>query len=90
MVNQPILKSSFLSLLTFFCSLAGMLEKVGLLPAFNNQQIPLAYKMYTSYKFADNAERRRIQEFKDTFGIPVEVKFMGLWYFCFCFYFKLC
>lgn len=27
-------------------ALAGMIEKVGLLPAGNHQQVPFAYKMY--------------------------------------------
>ena len=27
-------------------ALAGMIEKVGLLPAGNRQQVPFAYKMY--------------------------------------------
>lgn len=29
-------------------ALAGMIEKVGLLPAGNRQQVPFAYKMYTN------------------------------------------
>lgn len=58
------------------CSLAGMLEKVGLLPAFNNQQIPFAYEIYIA---DDKAGFAQSSKFKYTFGNKVKIEFMGLW-----------
>ncbi|KAL0959550.1 hypothetical protein HGRIS_011264 [Hohenbuehelia grisea] len=54
-------------------ALAGMLYKVGLLPACNHQQVPFAYHMYTS---DDDAQARR---FKETFSISVGIEFLGVW-----------
>jgi len=53
-----------------------MLEKVGLLPAFNNQQIPFAYEMYT-----DDVSHgwKQSSKFKHKFGNEVVIEFMGLW-----------
>lgn len=60
------------------CSLAGMLQKVGLLPAFNDQQIPFVYEMYKS---ADMDGRST--EFKSKIGNDVKIEFIGLWCVCF-------
>ncbi|KAF7358977.1 DUF2235 domain-containing protein [Mycena sanguinolenta] len=57
-------------------SLAGMIHKVGLLPADNHQQIPFAYKMYTN-----NTEVGWDQSnaFKKAFSIDVDIEFVGVW-----------
>lgn len=55
-----------------------MLEKVGLLPAFNNQQIPFAYEMYASTDLVNHGWEES-SRFKHKFGNEVEVEFMGLW-----------
>ncbi|KAJ7094734.1 hypothetical protein B0H15DRAFT_938288 [Mycena belliarum] len=57
-------------------SLAGMLHKVGLLPACNHQQIPFAYKMYTS---TDDKGWKQSNAFKKTFSINVDIEFIGVW-----------
>lgn len=57
-------------------ALSGMLHKVGLLPAHNQAQLPFAYKWYkndTAYGWEMSAE------FKRTFGIDVQVQFLGCW-----------
>ena len=59
------------------CSLAGMLHKVGLLPAGNFQQVPFAYKMYTR---ADSVGWEQSTEFKKAFSVDVEIEFVGVWY----------
>jgi len=59
------------------CSLAGMLHKVGLLPAGNFQQVPFAYKMYTR---ADDVGWEQSTEFKKAFSVDVEIEFVGVWY----------
>lgn len=55
-----------------------MLQKVGLLPAFNDQQIPFVYEMYKS---ADMDGRST--EFKSKIGNDVKIEFIGLWCVCF-------
>ncbi|KAF8597102.1 hypothetical protein BDV93DRAFT_410437, partial [Ceratobasidium sp. AG-I] len=56
-------------------ALAGMLHKVGLLPACNYQQIPFAYHMYQR----DDEEGWEMSNgFKQAFSIDVEINFMGL------------
>ncbi|KAF9039699.1 hypothetical protein BDZ89DRAFT_981890 [Hymenopellis radicata] len=57
-------------------SLAGMIHKVGLLPACNHQQIPFAYKMYT-----DESETgwKQSNAFKKAFSIDVDIEFIGVW-----------
>lgn len=55
-----------------------MLNKVGLLPAYNIQQVPFAYKMYTS---TDKAGWEQSQEFKKAFCINVNIEFVGVWYY---------
>ncbi|KAF9786707.1 hypothetical protein BJ322DRAFT_667687 [Thelephora terrestris] len=57
-------------------ALAGMLAKVGLLPADNNEQIPFAYKMYTQ---DDAFGWEQSSAFKKTFSIDVDVEFLGVW-----------
>ncbi|KAB5593664.1 hypothetical protein CTheo_2847 [Ceratobasidium theobromae] len=57
-------------------ALAGMLNKVGLLPPDNLEQIPFAYSMYKrggSDGFKDSAG------FKKTFSRSVEIEFLGVW-----------
>ncbi|KAF2217779.1 hypothetical protein CERZMDRAFT_30483 [Cercospora zeae-maydis SCOH1-5] len=55
--------------------LAGMIHKVGLLPAGNVSQVPFAYKYYKD----DSDEGWNMsQEFKKTFCIPVNVYFVGV------------
>lgn len=62
--------------LTPHCSLAGMLHKVGLLPACNHQQVPFAYKMY---KRPDEIGWRQSNAFKKAFSIDVDIEFLGVW-----------
>ena len=58
-------------------ALAGMLQKVGLLPTSNLEQLPFAYAMYAK----DDEEGRRLStQFKQTFSIHVTIKFLGVWY----------
>ncbi|KIM49864.1 hypothetical protein M413DRAFT_438988 [Hebeloma cylindrosporum] len=56
--------------------LAGMIHKVGLLPACNHQQVPFAYKMYTS---ADDEGWKQSNAFKRTFSNAVDIEFLGVW-----------
>ncbi|TVY14982.1 Uncharacterized protein LARI1_G004940 [Lachnellula arida] len=56
--------------------LAGMLHKVGLLPAYNHAQINYAYQFYKN----DTPEGWKMSaEFKRTFSIDVDVYFVGVW-----------
>ncbi|XP_006462907.1 hypothetical protein AGABI2DRAFT_119741 [Agaricus bisporus var. bisporus H97] len=57
-------------------SLAGMLHKVGLLPADNLQQIPFAYKMYTRI---DDFGWEQSYGFKKAFCSDVVIDFLGVW-----------
>jgi len=57
-------------------SLAGMLHKVGLLPASNQQQVPFAYKMYTR---TDELGWQQSNAFKKAFSIDVDIEFVGVW-----------
>ncbi|KAI0078127.1 hypothetical protein K474DRAFT_1771218 [Panus rudis PR-1116 ss-1] len=57
-------------------ALAGMLQKVGLLPAHNHQQIPFAYDMY---KREDLEGLHLSAMFKYTFCRDVSVEFLGVW-----------
>lgn len=57
-------------------SLAGMLHKVGLLPADNTQQIPFAYKMYTR---VDHIGWEQSNGFKKAFCVDVTIDFLGVW-----------
>lgn len=57
-------------------ALAGMIEKVGLLPAGNHQQVPFAYKMYMK----DDPEGWEMSaDFKRTFSMNVQIEFVGVW-----------
>lgn len=57
-------------------ALAGMLHKVGLLPAHNQAQIAFAYRWYK-----DNSEYgwKMSADFKRTFSIDADVHFLGCW-----------
>ncbi|PIL31280.1 hypothetical protein GSI_05978 [Ganoderma sinense ZZ0214-1] len=57
-------------------ALAGMLHKVGLLPSYNHQQVPFAYKMYTR---TDDLGWRQSTAFKKAFSIDVDIDFIGVW-----------
>ncbi|KAL0575406.1 hypothetical protein V5O48_006577 [Marasmius crinis-equi] len=57
-------------------SLAGMLHKVGLLPADNWQQVPFAYKMYTR---TDKVGWEQSNAFKKAFSVDVPIEFLGVW-----------
>ena len=57
-------------------SLAGMIHKVGLLPRYNLQQVPFAYKMYTT---ADDLGWKQSNAFKKTFSNDVDIEFVGVW-----------
>ena len=65
------------SLHTVIISLAGMIHKIGLLPACNNQQVPFAYKMYTR---PDELGWKQSNAFKRAFSIDVDIEFVGVWY----------
>jgi len=56
-------------------ALAGMIHKVGLLPACNHQQVPFAYRMFT-----DTSETGWAQStaFKKAFSIDVDIEFIGV------------
>ncbi|KAI5114665.1 hypothetical protein M0805_004528, partial [Coniferiporia weirii] len=57
-------------------ALAGMIEKVGLLPAGNHQQVPFAYKMYMK----DNEIGwQQSVLFKKSFSMDVDIEFIGVW-----------
>ena len=60
----------------FINSLAGMIHKVGLLPKYNSQQVPFAYKMYTT---CDDLGWKQSNAFKKTFSVDVEIEFVGVW-----------
>jgi len=55
-------------------ALAGMIQKVGVLPPWNTQMIPFAYQMYSSQ---DNVELAK--DFKATFSVDVKIEFVGVW-----------
>ncbi|KAG7090384.1 hypothetical protein E1B28_009503 [Marasmius oreades] len=57
-------------------SLAGMIHKVGILPACNHQQVPFAYKMYTQ---ADEVGWKQSNAFKKAFSIDADIEFVGVW-----------
>ena len=57
-------------------ALAGMLQKVGLLPSSKGDKLQSAYAMYER----DDEEGRKLSaQFKQT-SIDVRVKFLGVWY----------
>ncbi|KDR69942.1 hypothetical protein GALMADRAFT_76620 [Galerina marginata CBS 339.88] len=55
---------------------AGMLYKVGLLPAHNDQQLDFAFSVYQT---TGSHGVELSKEFKKTFAIPVTVEFVGVW-----------
>ncbi|KAI9449825.1 hypothetical protein BJY52DRAFT_1126411 [Lactarius psammicola] len=57
-------------------ALAGMIHKVGLLPAGNSQQVPFAYRLYTR---DDKDGWEQSELFKKAFSIDVGVEFLGVW-----------
>ncbi|KAF4571712.1 hypothetical protein EYR36_009055 [Pleurotus pulmonarius] len=57
-------------------ALAGMIHKVGLLPACNHQQVPFAYKMF---KRADETGWKQSNTFKKAFSVDVDIEFIGVW-----------
>jgi len=57
-------------------ALAGMIHKVGLLPAGNHQQVPFAYKMFTRN---DDKGWKQSTAFKKAFSVDVEIEFVGVW-----------
>lgn len=57
-------------------ALAGMIHKVGLLPAGNHQQVPFAYKMFSR---DDSEGWRQSTAFKKAFSNDVEIEFLGVW-----------
>ncbi|EIW87436.1 hypothetical protein CONPUDRAFT_149464 [Coniophora puteana RWD-64-598 SS2] len=57
-------------------ALAGMIHKVGLLPASNTQQVPFAYNMYCR---DDEVGWRQSVQFKKAFSMNVDIEFVGVW-----------
>ncbi|KAM6490035.1 Uncharacterized alpha/beta hydrolase domain (DUF2235) domain containing protein [Amanita muscaria] len=57
-------------------SLAGMIHKIGIIPADNHQQIPFAYKMYTRN---DHIGWAQSNAFKQAFSVDVNIEFVGVW-----------
>ncbi|KAF8064175.1 hypothetical protein FPV67DRAFT_1420072 [Lyophyllum atratum] len=55
---------------------AGMLYKVGILPAHNDQQLDFAFSVY---QMTGNEGYDLSKEFKRTFAMPVTVEFVGVW-----------
>ena len=53
-----------------------MIHKVGLLPRYNHQQVPFAYKMYAT---ADDRGWQQSNAFKKTFSNDVDIEFVGVW-----------
>ena len=53
-----------------------MLQKVGLLPTHNYQQIRPAYKLYSR---TDARGQMESAVFKKMFSIDVAIEFMGIW-----------
>ncbi|QRV72408.1 hypothetical protein RhiJN_00422 [Ceratobasidium sp. AG-Ba] len=57
-------------------ALAGMLNKVGLLPAGNHEQVTVAYDIYRT----DSQEGYTMSDgFRDTFSRVVPIEFVGVW-----------
>ncbi|KAF8066478.1 hypothetical protein FPV67DRAFT_1494951 [Lyophyllum atratum] len=57
-------------------ALAGMIHKVGLLPASNKQQVPFAYKMYED---GTKWGWKQSDLFKKAFSVDVPIEFLGVW-----------
>ena len=58
-------------------ALAGMLQKVGLLPQCNIEQLPFAYAMYER---EDKEGLKLSVQFKRTFSVDVKIQLLGVWY----------
>ena len=58
-------------------ALAGMVQKVGLLPPCNLERLPFAYAMYVR---DDDAGLRSSTQSKRTFSSDVKIKLVGVWY----------
>lgn len=52
------------------------INEAGLLPPWNQQQVPFAYKMYTR---EDEKGWKQSTAFKKAFSIDVDVDFLGVW-----------
>ncbi|KAJ3536344.1 hypothetical protein NM688_g6852 [Phlebia brevispora] len=57
-------------------ALAGMIHKVGLLPACNHQQVPFAYNMFSR---TDEIGWAQSTVFKKAFSMDVDIEFIGVW-----------
>lgn len=57
-------------------ALAGMIQKVGLLPPYNHAQVPFAWTMYTR---EDEGGLYNSEAFKKTFSTDVIIDFVGVW-----------
>ncbi|KAI5121318.1 hypothetical protein M0805_003785 [Coniferiporia weirii] len=57
-------------------ALAGMIQKVGLLPKYNKVQIPFAWAMYTR---EDRDGLINSEAFKKTFSTDIVIDFVGVW-----------
>jgi uncharacterized protein (DUF2235 family) len=57
-------------------ALAGMIHKVGLLPACNHQQVPFAFKMFTR---TDEIGWKQSTAFKKAFSVDVDIELLGVW-----------
>ncbi|KAF9492303.1 hypothetical protein BDN71DRAFT_1591710 [Pleurotus eryngii] len=66
----------YLRFLSTARALAGMIHKVGLLPACNHQQVPFAYKMFQR---ADETGWKQSNAFKKAFSVDVDIEFIGVW-----------
>ncbi|GLB44632.1 putative uncharacterized alpha/beta hydrolase domain (DUF2235) [Lyophyllum shimeji] len=55
---------------------AGMLYKVGILPAHNDQQLDFAFSVY---QMTGDEGYDLSKEFKQTFALPTTVEFVGVW-----------
>ncbi|KAJ7135227.1 hypothetical protein C8R43DRAFT_1089511 [Mycena crocata] len=62
-------------------TLAGMIEKVGLLHGGNQELIPFAYEIYCDRLKGEEAEETPIMapRFKETFARSVKIHFVGVW-----------
>ena len=54
-----------------------MIQKVGLLPRCNTEQLPFAYAMYLR---GDTEGLDLSNQFKRTFSAEVKIQFLGVWY----------
>ncbi|KAJ3573149.1 hypothetical protein NP233_g2619 [Leucocoprinus birnbaumii] len=57
-------------------ALAGMVHKVGLLPKYNYQQVPFAYKMYSR---EDETGWKQSAAFKKAFSVDVDIQLLAVW-----------